>query len=168
MISSPNIDQLLEGVLIAIDDEIMPSLDNPRAQATAQMMQSLIQGVRQMLPVMDEQLVDEHNDMIRTLVDTAAALGNVTGDAADRMRERAATLGQWVPLPAPPDSAAIVAAHIELGRAIEASFLDLDELQRAGVATADEALQIVRAHLAPRYLREAETFVVGDGFVGRS
>ena len=168
MISSPNIDQLLEGVLIAIDDEIMPSLDNPRAQATAQMMQSLIQGVRQMLPVMDEQLVDEHNDMIRTLVDTAAALGNVTGDAADRMRERAATLGQWVPLPAPPDSAAIVAAHIELGRAIEASFLDLDELQRAGVATADEALHVVRAHLAPRYVREAETFVVGDGFVGRS
>ena len=99
MITSPTIDQILEGVLIAIDDEIMPSLANPKAQATAQMMQSLIQGVRQMLPVMDAQIVDEHNGMIRALAETAAALGDVPGDAADRLRERAATLGQWDALP---------------------------------------------------------------------
>ena len=60
-----------------------------------------------------------------------------------------------------------MAAHLELGRAIEASFLDLDELQRAGVASADDALDVVRAHLGQRYVRDAETVVVGDGFVGR-
>ena len=58
MNSSPSIDQMLAGVLIAIDDEILPALNNPKAAATAQMVQSLIQGVRQMLPVVDEQLVD--------------------------------------------------------------------------------------------------------------
>lgn len=167
MNSSPTVDQILEGVLHAIDDEIIPSLNNPKAHATAQMMQSLIQGVRQMLPVLDEQLVDEHNDMIRTLADTATALGDVSGAEADRIRERAATLGEWDVLPAPPDRDAIVAAHTELGRAIEATFFDLDELQRAGVASADEALQVVRAHLGPRYVRDAETIVVGEGFVGR-
>jgi hypothetical protein len=168
MNSSPTADQILEGVLLAIDDEILPALDNPKAYATAQMMQSLIQGVRQMLPVLDEQLVDEHNDMIRTLSDTAAALGDATGESANRIRERAATLGQWDALPPPLDRDAIVAAHLQLGRAIEATFLDLDELQRAGVDAADEALQVVRGHLGPRYVRDAETIVVGEGFVGRS
>ena len=167
MNSSPSIDQMLAGVLIAIDDEILPALNNPKAQATAQMMQSLIQGVRQMLPVIDEQLVEEHNDMIRTLRDTAAALGEAIGEPADRVRERAATFGAWADLPAPPDDDVITAAHTELGRAIEATFFDLDELQRAGVASADDAVQVVRAHLGPRYVRDAQTIVVGEGMVGR-
>jgi len=167
MNTSPSIDQILRGVLIAFDDEIIPALTNPKAHATAQMMQSLLQSVRQMLPVLDEQLVDEHNDMIRVLADTATALGDVSGDEADRIRDRAATLGRWDDLPAPPDRDAIVAAHTELGRAIEATFYDLDELQRAGVASADDALQVVRAHLGPRYVRDAQTLIVGEGFVGR-
>jgi hypothetical protein len=167
MNSSPSIDQMLEGVLLAIDDEILPALSNPKAHATAQMMQSLIQGVRQMLPVIEERLIEEHNDMIRTLRDTAAALGKSTGPAADRVRERAATLGAWADLPAPPDAEVVMAAHTELGRAIEATFLDLDELQRAGITSADEAVQVVRAHLGPRYVRDAQTMVVGEGFVGR-
>jgi hypothetical protein len=167
MNSSPSVDQILEGVILAIDDEILPALGNPKACATAQMMQSLIQAVRQMLPVLDEQLVDEHNDMIRTLRDTAAALGDATGDAADRIRGRADTFGTWAELPAPMDRGAALAAHDELGRAIETTFYDLDELQRAGVATADEAVQVVRAHLGPRFVRDAETLVVGEGFVGR-
>ena len=133
MNSSPSIDQMLAGVLIAIDDEILPALNNPKAQATAQMMQSLIQGVRQMLPVIDEQLVEEHNDMIRTLRDTAAALGDAHGEPADRVRERAATFGAWDDLPAPPDDDVVTAAHTELGRAIEATFFDLDELGVASV-----------------------------------
>lgn len=167
MNSSPSIDQMLAGVLIAIDDEILPALNNPKAAATAQMVQSLIQGVRQMLPVLDEQLVDEHNDMIRTLRDTAAALGEAAGEPANRVRERAATFGAWADLPVPPDADVVTAAHTELGRAIEATFYDLDELQRAGVASADDAVQIVRAHLGPRYVRDAQTIVVGDGMVGR-
>lgn len=167
MNTSPSIDQILAGIVIAIDDEILPGLGNPKAYATAQMMQSLLQGVRQSLPVMDDQLVEEHNDMIRTLTATAAALGDATGSAADRIRERAATLGEWEELPPPADRDATIAAHTELGRAIEASFLDLDELQRAGVASADDALQVVRGHLGPRFVRDVKTFCVGEGFLGR-
>ncbi|MGA9277257.1 hypothetical protein [Ilumatobacter sp.] len=168
MNTSPSIDQILEGVLLAIEDEILPALNNPKAFATAQMMQSLLQGVRQTLPVMDAQLVDEHNDMIRTLVDTAAALGDATGDAADRVRGRASAFGAWDPLPAPVDRDAVIAAHTELGRAIETTFLDLDELQRAGISSADDAVQVVRAHLGPRYVRDVQTICVGEGFIGRS
>jgi len=168
MITSPSIDQILEGVLIALDEEIVPAVGSPKALATIQMIQSMLQGVRQTLPVMDAQLVDEHNDMIRTLRDTATALGDATGAAADRVRERAVTLGARDGVPQPPDRDALIAAHLELGEALEATFLDLDELQRAGVGSADEAVQVVRGHFAPRFIRDVETFCVGDGFVGRS
>lgn len=168
MISSPSVDQILEGVLMSIEDEIVPSLDNPKAHATAQMIQSLLQGVRQLLPVLDQQLVDEHNDMIRTFREAAEALGDATGPAADRMRERCATLGAKSELPPPMDRAAALAAYDELSRGLEASFRDLDELQRAGVESADASLQVIRGHLTPRYLRDVAAIQVGEGFVGRS
>lgn len=167
MNTSPSIDSILEGLIMAIDDEIMPALANPKAQATAQMMQSLLQGLRQTLPVLDTSFVDEHNDMIRTLRNTAEALGIAAGPAADRVRDRAATLGQRAELLAPLDRTAAVAAHTELGRAIEASFLDLDELQRAGIASADDAVQVLRSHLGPRYVYEAETIMISGGMLGR-
>ncbi len=167
MNTSPSNDQLLEGVILALQDEIVPHLANPKALATIQMMQSLLQGVRQTLPVVDAYLVDEHNDMITTLKDAADALGGAEGDAADRIRERAATMGQRAPLPAPPDGIELVASHRELTTAIESTFRDLDELQRGDVASADDAVQVIRGHLAPRYMRQVAAFSVGDGFVGR-
>jgi hypothetical protein len=167
MNTSPTVDEILEGVLFAIEDEILPAINNPKTYATTQMIQSLIQGVRQTLPVMDAHLVDEHNGMIRTLRRTAAALGDAQGEAADRVRSRAATLGEWDELPVPLDREAVTAAHTELGRALEATFSDLDELQRAGVASAEDAVQVVRGHLGPRFVRDVERFCVGEGFVGR-
>ncbi len=167
MNTSPTVDEILEGVLFAIEDEILPAINNPKTYATTQMIQSLIQGVRQTLPVMDAHLVDEHNGMIRTLRRTATALGDAEGEAADRVRSRAATLGEWDELPVPLDREAVIAAHTELGRALEATFSDLDELQRAGVASAEDAVQVVRGHLGPRFVRDVERFCVGEGFVGR-
>jgi len=167
MNTSPSNDTLIEGVILALSEEIAPHVENPKALATLQMIQSLLQGVRQTQPIMDGYLVDEHNDMITTLAGTAEALGAVDGPAADRIRERAATLGQLAPLPAPHDATELVAAHRELSTAIESTFRDLDELQRSDVASADEAIQVVRAHLSPRYLRQVQAFSVGDGFVGR-
>jgi len=165
--TSPSNDQLLEGIILALQDEIAPHLVNPKALATVQMMQSLLQGVRQTLPITDAYLVDEHNDMITTLSTTAETLGEAEGAAADRIRERAAIHAQRSPLPAPPDPVELVAAHRDLSAAIESTFRDLDELQRADVASADEAIQVVRTHLMPRYLRQVEAFSVGEGFVGR-
>jgi hypothetical protein len=168
MFTNPSTDALLEGLIMAIDDDILPALGtSPKAQATAVMMQSVIQGIRQALPVQDTQLVEEHNAMTAVLREVAAALGEVDGDAVDRVRERAATLGQRDDLPAPPDRDPMVAAHAELSASLADTMIDLDELQRGGVASADGALQLVRAHLGPRYLRDVATITVGSGFVGR-
>ena len=167
MNTTPSIDDLLAGVIMGIDDDILPSLGNPKAQATAVMMQSILQGIRQLLPVHDQHLVDEHNAMTTVLRDTAHTLGDIEGPAADRVRDRASTLGQLDDLPAPIDRAAVAETHRELGHALEATMIDLDELQRAGETAADDALAVLRAHLAARFLRDVGTFSVGEGFVGR-
>ena len=167
MNTTPSIDDLLLGLIIAISDEIVPNLANAKAYATASMMQSVLQEIRQMVPVLDTYLVDEHNGMARTLRDVAAALSDVPGPAADRIRERAATLGQRDDLPAPPDHESIAAAHRVLGEALVANVRDLDVLQRAGDTRADAALDKIRAHLLPRYVRDVATVTVGAGMVGR-
>lgn len=167
MNSVPSIDDLIVGVIDAIGDELLPSLGNAKAQATAVMAQSLLAGVRQMLTVSDANLVTDHNDMTATLRDIATDLGQTAGPVADRIRQRAATLGQTPDLPAPPDREAQTAAHRELSRALEATLLDLDELQRAGESTAETALATLRASLAPRYQRDVKAITVGEGMIGR-
>ncbi|MDG2111399.1 MAG: hypothetical protein P8N02_02160, partial [Actinomycetota bacterium] len=163
----PSIDDLIQGVVDAIGDELLPNLGNPKAQATAVMAQSILAGVQQMLQVADANRVTDHNDMTRTLRALADDLGPVSGPIADRIRERAATLGQTPDLPSPPDREAQTAAHLELSRALEATIGDLDELQRAGESAADTALATLRAHLAPRYQRDAAAILVGEGMIGR-
>lgn len=167
MNTSPSIDELLLGLIIAISDEIIPNLANTKAYATASMMQSVLQEIRQLLPVYDAYLVDEHNGMTRALRGAAAALEGVNGTEADRIRDRAATLGQWADLPPAPDKAQIAAAHRQLGESLVATLTDLDVLQRAGETRADTALDIVRSHYGPRYVRDVATIVVGAGMVGR-
>lgn len=167
MNTSPSIDDLLSGLIVAISDEIVPSLANAKAYATASMMQSVLQQIRQMLPVYDAYLVDEHNGMTRALRDTAAAIEGVAGPQADRVRERASTLGQRADLPATPDRAQIATAHRELGESLVATLTDLDVLQRAGETRADMALDVVRSHFGPRFQRDVATILVGAGMVGR-
>lgn len=168
MNTSPSIDQLLEGVIISISTDIVPNLGSPKAHATAQMMQSILQGVRQLLPVYDQYLAEEHNQMMMVLCDVAATIGDSSGPAADRIRDRAATLGQGDELPIPLEREAVMAAHRELGLALQANMIDLDELQRAGDTEADAALDVIRGHLGPRMMRDVQTFLVGDGMVGRN
>ena len=170
MMTSPGIDGLIEGVILGIDNELMPFLSNEKAQATAAMMQSILQAVRQVIPIYDHALVEEHNAMTATLRAAADQLLDAIGPDVDRIRDRAATLGQRPDYPMPPDRAEVAEAHCALGRALEATISDLDVVQRSGgadVAAADEALGIVRAHLAPRYLRDFQTITVGGGFLGR-
>lgn len=167
MNTTPSIDDMLAGVIVGIDNDILPALQNPKAQATAVMMQSILQGIRQLLPVHDQHLVDEHNAMAQVLRDVAAKIGLVEGDAATRLRERAQTLGVRDDLEYSFDRAAAMEAHRELGQALEATLVDLDELQRAGITAADDALDNVRRHLGPRFVRDVATFTVGEGFVGR-
>ena len=76
MNTSPSIDDLLEGVIKVLGEEVPPAVTGAKPQASTAMAMSLLQTVRQLLPVYDEYLVEEHNDMISVLADTAAALGN--------------------------------------------------------------------------------------------
>jgi len=158
---------MLEGVLISISTDIIPNVVNPKAHATAQMMQSIIQGIRQLLPVYDQLLAEEHNQMMAVLRDIAAQLEGTSGEAADRIRERAATLGAGDEVPIPLDREVVMAAHRELGFSLEATTVDLDELQRDGNADAEAGLEILRGHMGPRLVRDVQTFLVGDAMVGR-
>ena len=158
---------MLEGVLISISSDIIPNLINPKAHASAQMMQSIIQGIRQLLPVYDQYVAEEHNQMMEVLRNVAGAIDGSSAEAADRIRERATTLGAGDEVPVPLDREVVMAAHRKLGLALQATMIDLDELQRAGNADADAGLEIVRAHMGPRLVRDVQTFLVGDALLGR-
>lgn len=165
--TNPTIDDLLEGFIVSLQTEIMPFIGSPKAQAMCQMMQSLIQEVRQVLPVYDTYIAEEHNEMMQVLRDTAVALGEVTGPEADRIRQRAQTLGARSDVPMPEDQAPIRAAHRELSYALQDSITDLDVLQRAGHSQGDAALQVIRTHLMGRIVRDTQTITVGAGMAGR-
>jgi AcrR family transcriptional regulator len=167
MYSSPDVDQYLEGLILAIDDEILPQLSTAKAQTTAVMMQAVLQQLRQTVPVFLGYLVDEHNAMLAVVREAAEALGDTTGPEAERIRDRAATLGSGAPFPAPPPLDEVMVAHRALGQALLENAKDLDVLQRSGVAEADAALAVVRAHWGPRYVRDLATITVGSGFLGR-
>lgn len=163
----PTVDDLLEGFIIALNNEIMPFLNNPKAVATAAMMQSLLQEIRQVLPVFDRTIAEEHNQMTQTLRDVAALLHGVGGEEADRIRSRASTLGALTDVPMPADQAPVREAHQKLGYALQDTISDLDVLQRAGETRADEALTRLRMFLMPTIVNHVAAISVGGGMVGR-
>jgi len=99
MNTTPSIDELLEGLIFALSDEILPYLNNEKSQATAVMMQSVIQEIRQLLPVFDAYVAQEHNEMTKVLRDVASLVGDIDSDAALRISERGATLGAVADVP---------------------------------------------------------------------
>ena len=167
MMTNPTLDDLLEGLIVSLENEIMPHVSSPKAHVMCQMVQSLIQEVRQSLPVYDTYVAQEHNQMTQVLRDVAAALGDTTGPEADRIRARATTLGALANVPMPADQEPIRAAHRELSYALQDCMTDLDVLQRAGNTRADTALQSIRAHILPRIVRDVETLTIAGGMAGR-
>lgn len=163
----PSVDDLLEGFIIAINNEIMPFLNNPKAVATAAMMQSLLQEVRQVLPIFDKTIAEEHNQMTLTLREVAAKLEGISGAEADRIRDRAATLGALSDVAIPADQAPVREAHQKLGYALQDTISDLDVLQRAGETKADEALLRLREFLMPAIVTHVSAISVNGGMVGR-
>jgi hypothetical protein len=167
MMTNPSLDDLLEGLIVSLENEIMPHVGSPKAYTMCQMVQSLIQEVRQAMPVYDTYIAQEHNQMTQVLRDVAAALGDTTGPEADRIRQRANALGAKADVPMPADQVPIRAAHQELGYALQDCITDLDVLQRAGNGRADTALQSIRAHLLPRIVRDVATLTMAGGMAGR-
>ena len=167
MNTQPSIDDLLEGFIVALQNEIIPHLSNAKSVATAMMMQSLVQEVRQVLPMLDSAIASEHNQMTRTLRDVASVLGDVPGAEAERIRERASTLGTIPDVPAPVDQAPVREAHTRLGYALQDTLVDLDVLQREGHSSADAALVRLREYLMPTILHNIAAISVGGGMLGR-
>ncbi len=167
MNTNPSIDTLLEGFQFALQEEIIPFLANPKAQATAAMMQSLIQELRQLIPVYDKYIAEEHNSMIKVFRECAGKLDGVSGAEAERVRERAAQWGVVQEVLLPPEQEPIRVAHRAMTMALQETITDLDGLQRAGETRADDALNVVRAHLVPRIARDVATVSLEGGFVGR-
>ena len=167
MMTKPLVDDLLEGLIVALENEIIPFISSPKAQSTGLMMQSIIQEIRQILPVFDTYIAIEHNQMTQVLKDMSAAIEGVSGPEADRIRDRAKSLGSRPDVVVPQDQIPIRASHRELGFALQDNMTDLDVLQRAGETKADAALQILRTHIMPRIVRDVETLTVGAGVAGR-
>jgi hypothetical protein len=167
MYTTPSIDDLLEGVIVSLQNDVLSSVTNARAGATVAMAQAVLQQVRQMLPAYERVLVEEHNEMTDVLRDVAVAVGETAGPEADAIRGRARTLGGRPDYPAPLEMAELMAAHRSLSQGLVDTLRDLDVLQRAGNAAADQALGRIREHLGPRTVRDVEMIVVGAGMVGR-
>jgi hypothetical protein len=168
MWTSPSTQELIEGIIVALNNDVVPDLRSDKAQTAIGMIQVLLQCIAQKTPVEQQAMAAEHNAMTAVLRDVGELAGGKGLAASGRIRERAVTLGGRPDMPAIPSYAEIWAAHLELSKALTATLDDIDELLRAGPNPAAEAaLTRLRVHLGPRTAQEFATYVVGAGMVGR-
>jgi hypothetical protein len=166
MFTRPSSDDLLEGCIISLQNDILPNLANEHAQVCAVMMQALLQCVRQRLPVEQQIMAAEHNQ-ITALFREIGPLATGESEAAARLRERAASCGSHDDLPVPPAFDEVVTRYRDLSQALVETMDDLDTLLDEGEANAQEALQRVRTYLGARTAADFGTLVVGAGMAGR-
>lgn len=166
MFTRPSADDILEGCIVAIQNDLLPNLMSERAQVSAVMMQALLQSVRQRLPTEQQILANEHNQMVELFGKVAQS---VQGDepAAQRLRERAKAKGacEQVPVPMSPDE--LSDRYRDLSQGLVETMDDLDELLRNGDERAEPILASVRSYLAQRTATDFATLVVGAGMAGR-
>ncbi len=167
MFTTPSPDDMIEGVIAALQNEILPFVTNPKAQAAVLISQAILQMARQTIAAHDSQVLDEHNSMTAVLRAVAEAIGDTSGPAADAIRQRASTLGARPDYSPFPDMAEAAQQHRELSQGLVDTLQDLDLLQRSGIGVADAALVILREHLGGRAVRDVQTLVVGAGMLGR-
>jgi hypothetical protein len=167
MWTSPSTTELIEGILISLNKDILPELQSQKAQTSAVMIQVLLQSIAQKAPVEQQMMAREHNDMTATLRDIATIMGDSPRPAAERIRQRAKDLGQRPDMAEIPSYETISTDHFELSTSLVRTLDDLDELIRGGDETAQKALLRLRAHLGPRTMQEFGTYIVGAGMAGR-
>lgn len=167
MYTNPSPADILEGVLVSLQNDVLPNVSSQKAAVATIMIQALVQQVRQMIPNYLQTLALEHADMTLTMEDMAAKLEGVTGPEADRVRARAAEASSSPAFPIIPALEEVMAAHRVLSTAMEENVRDLDAIITAGNSDAGEAaLARMRQHLGPRHLNDFATMVV-SGAVGR-
>jgi soluble cytochrome b562 len=167
MYTLPSAEDLIEGVMISLQRDVMPELQSQKAQVAVLMMQALLQSARQAIPVQQQIMAAEHNEMTAALRDIAAIIADSAGPEATRIRDRAKTLGQRDDLPAIPAYEELATAYRQLSQSLVDTLDDLDILVREGNTAAEAALTRLRQHLGPRTAREFGTYVVGAGMAGR-
>lgn len=167
MITRPSTDDVLEGIIISLQNDILPEVQSDRARVTIQVMQALLQFVRQRVPVEQQIIAEEHNAMTALLRQLPNLVGEGGGLAGERIRARAETLGALPDLPTLPPSEELYASYRELSEALVETIDDLYELQASGHPGVQEAFAAVRSYLAVRAARDFQTYIVGAGMAGR-
>lgn len=167
MYTKPNPGDLIDAVLISVDRDILPELQSQKAQVACVMMAQVLQSVRTAIPVFQQIMTQEHNEMTAVLRDVGGIVGETSGPEADRIRQRSQALGvrEDIPVPMPYDE--LAGAYRELSEALVETLNDLDVLIRGGNAAAEQAVLRIREHLGPRTMREVGTYVAGVGMAGR-
>jgi hypothetical protein len=167
MYTKPNPGDLIDAVMVSLNQDILPELQSQKAQVTCVMMGQILQAVRTAIPVFQQIMAQEHNEMTAVLRDVGAIVGESAGTAADRIRARSQGLGLREDIPVPMAYEDLAAAYKELSEGLVETLDDLDALIRGGSTAADEALLRLREHLGPRTMREVGTYVAGVGMAGR-
>lgn len=167
MYTSPSADDMLEAVQIALQKDIAPECTSERAQVAIAMAQALLQSARQVIPVAQQYMVEEHNQMLALYADIAKALEGCSEPEAQRIRQLASDIADRAPLPEMPPYNQIAAAHDKLTEGLVDVVRDLDALIRRGNDAGTEALMRFRAAMGPRIARDFGTIVVGAGMAGR-
>lgn len=167
MYTSPSIADVIDGVIASLNRDVIPELQSQKAVVAVIMMQTLLEGVKQRVPVEQQTMAAEHNQMTAVFRQMAQTIDGAAGPEADRVRERATTFGAYADLPQLPAFDDLTRAYRELSQGLVDSLEDLDVLIRNGNEEAETALQQMRTYLGPRTVADFTTYFVGAGMAGR-
>lgn len=168
MYTKPSIADSIRAVIVAMNREIAPDLTSSRSKVALLMAQTLLQGAIQRLQAEPAIVAAEHNEMAALYRNLAATLGDCPGEAAERVRQRSASLGAFPDVPAPYPAGELAELHHKLSEGLIGTLDDLDGLLQSGETRAQAALDQVRAHLMVRTARDFQTQMVNPGsLVGR-
>jgi hypothetical protein len=166
MLTRPSACDLIEAVVVSLSNDVLPSVNSEKAQVVVVMMQAVLQTVMQRIPVEQQIMAAEQNQMTALFRDMAGLLGSAAGPEADRIRQRGNDLGSRPDLqvPAYEDNAG---GYRLLSQGLVEALEDLDALIRGGNKDAEAALPRMREYLGPRVATEFATNVAGAGMAGR-
>lgn len=167
MYTRPRAADMIDGVLSTLLRDVMPELTSQKAVVAVIMAQALLENVKQRIPVEQQLMAAEHNQMIELYGRMASTIGAASGQEAERIRERGRTLGTREPVATIPAYTDLQDSYRELSAGLVETLRDLDPLIVAGNADAEAALQDMRGYLGPRTIAEFTTYFVGAGMAGR-
>jgi len=154
MYTRPNIGSIIDAVILSLNRDLAPELQSSRAKVCLTMVCSILQGVAQRAGSEAQLLACEQKEMVGLFRALAERLRDSQGAAAERIRERGESLGRLPELPTQAALKELQDTHHQLSEALICTLDDLDELLRAGDGHAEDALRLLRSHLAARTERD--------------